>query len=84
MSHSEDPLAYGHYHSQDDGSGEGTARGFVGDTFKKLKNTYKTHHGQPGGAHGDPAGAHGVQSFSLVAMTSSAPRRERYEINRRG
>ncbi|KAB8077009.1 hypothetical protein BDV29DRAFT_70759 [Aspergillus leporis] len=50
MAHREDPLAYGQYYSQDStrgGEGEST-RGFVGDTFKKLKQTYKSHHAQQG------------------------------------
>lgn len=43
MSHREDPLAYGQY-NQDRGSGNGdSARGLVGDTFKKLRSSYKNH-----------------------------------------
>ncbi|KAE8366512.1 hypothetical protein BDV27DRAFT_91053 [Aspergillus caelatus] len=50
MANRDDHLAYGHYYNEDGtrgGQGE-SARGFVGDTFKKLKETYKTHHSQQG------------------------------------
>lgn len=48
MSQREDHLAYGHYNPQDtarSGGSGGSARGLVGDTFKKLRDTYKTHQG---------------------------------------
>ena len=50
MANRDDHLAYGHYYNEDGtrgGQGE-SARGFVGDTFKKLKETYKSHHSQQG------------------------------------
>lgn len=48
MSQREDDLAYGHYYedSRKAGGGEGggdLSRGFIGDTFKMLKQTYKSH-----------------------------------------
>lgn len=46
MSGREDDLAYGQYHRREDGQGEST-RSFVGDTFKKLKDTYKQQHSKP-------------------------------------
>lgn len=42
MSHPDDDLAYGRYHSNPDG---GAPRGLVGDTFNKLRESYK--YGQP-------------------------------------
>lgn len=45
---SQDHLAYGghgNYQGAERGSGDGT-RGF-GDTFKKLRDTYKSHTSQP-------------------------------------
>ena len=42
MTHPEDDLAYGQYHQDSArGASTDTARGFVGDTFKKLKQSYK-------------------------------------------
>jgi phospholipase D1/2 len=46
MSGRDDDLAYGQYHRGEHGQGEST-RSFVGDTFKKLKDTYKQQHSQP-------------------------------------
>lgn len=49
MSHPDDHLAYGHYNPQASNhprSGD-SARGLVGDTFKKLRDTYKSHQPQP-------------------------------------
>ncbi|KAE8150678.1 hypothetical protein BDV25DRAFT_153966 [Aspergillus avenaceus] len=55
MAHREDPLAYGQYYQDSARGGEGeSTRGFVGDTFRKLKETYKTHHAQ--GAPNQPQG----------------------------
>jgi phospholipase D1/2 len=53
MSQKEDDLAYGRYYESQRGSGGDSSRG-LSDTFKKLKDSYKTHqssgqnHGQPG------------------------------------
>lgn len=46
QSHPDDHLAYGLYNPQNpDQPGTGdSARGLVGDTFKKLRATYKSHH----------------------------------------
>ncbi|PYH41596.1 putative phospholipase D (PLD) [Aspergillus saccharolyticus JOP 1030-1] len=47
MSHREEDLAYGHYYGDSARGASGdTERGFVGDTFQKLKETYKTHQQQ--------------------------------------
>ena len=65
MSQREDPLAYGHYNPQDSarsGGSGGNARGLVGDTFKKLKETYKTHHGAQ--SHPQQAGQGQQQSYN--------------------
>ena len=47
--HSDDYLAYGQYYPRDSDPdqprGDGT-RGFVGDTFKKLRDTYQSNHPQ--------------------------------------
>lgn len=46
QSHPDDHLAYGQYHPQDPNqprTGEST-RGLVEGTFKKLRETYKSHH----------------------------------------
>lgn len=44
----DDHLAYGRYYPDSDrgasGAGDG-ARGLVGDTFNKLRDTYKSHQG---------------------------------------
>ncbi|EAW14505.1 putative phospholipase D (PLD) [Aspergillus clavatus NRRL 1] len=69
MSGREDDLAYGKYYQRDDGQGEST-RGFVGDTFNKLRNTYKQHHSQsPPPGQNQPQssynpGGYGGQNFS--------------------
>ncbi|KAF5866487.1 hypothetical protein ETB97_012042 [Aspergillus alliaceus] len=63
MANREDPLAYGRYYPQGStrgGEGEST-RGFVGDTFKKLKETYKSNHAQQG-APNKPQQSQGYQS----------------------
>lgn len=47
MSQQDDRLAYGHY-TDTRGGGGSSSRG-LGDTLKKLKDTYKGHHSpQPG------------------------------------
>lgn len=64
MSQREDPLAYGHYYPQDgsrSGVGE-SARGLVGDAFKKLKATYKSHHGPP--TQGQQTGNNQQQNYN--------------------
>jgi hypothetical protein len=50
-------LAYGRYYESDRGSGEGS-RG-LSDTFKKLKDTYKSHSKPSGQGYGQ-GGAQGV------------------------
>ncbi|KAA8648190.1 putative phospholipase D (PLD) [Aspergillus tanneri] len=69
MSQREDPLAYGHYYSKESsrGAGNDSARGFVGDTFKKLKETYKAHHppqGQAPPPQSNPGSYGGYQAQS--------------------
>ncbi|GMF77534.1 unnamed protein product [Aspergillus oryzae] len=62
MSNRDDHLAYGQYYGQDGtrgGQGEST-RGFVGDTFKMLKETYKSHHSRQGAPR--PQQSQGQQS----------------------
>ena len=56
MSNREDPLAYGNYYGNESSRGGGgeSARGFVGDTFKLLKETYKSHHSRPQGENQPP------------------------------
>lgn len=67
MSHSQDHLAYGQY-NPDASRGEGESmRGLVGDTFKKLRETYKTHQGQQGG-QGQPANPGYQQVSSLPVL----------------
>ena len=46
----QDDLAYGQYYQGSDRGASDSARGLVGDTFNKLRQTYKSHHGsgQPG------------------------------------
>ncbi|KAJ5102138.1 Phospholipase D/Transphosphatidylase [Penicillium alfredii] len=39
----DDHLAYGRYYQGSDRGAADSARGLVGDTFKKLRNTYKAH-----------------------------------------
>ncbi|OJJ51235.1 hypothetical protein ASPZODRAFT_12074 [Penicilliopsis zonata CBS 506.65] len=47
MSDQENPLAYGRYYENSGRGGNGeSTRGFIDDTFKMLKETYKTHHSQ--------------------------------------
>lgn len=47
MSRQDDDLAYGKYYESERGAASGDAnRGLVGDTFKKLRDTYKTHSSQ--------------------------------------
>ncbi|KAG2416674.1 hypothetical protein HFD88_007890 [Aspergillus terreus] len=71
MSHSQDHLAYGQY-NPDASRGEGESmRGLVGDTFKKLRETYKTHQGQQGG-QGQPANPGYQQSASQNYTYGSA------------
>ncbi|KAL3445642.1 hypothetical protein BJX65DRAFT_309841 [Aspergillus insuetus] len=51
MSHNQDDLAYGQYHSDSQRAGEqGSARSLVGDTFNMLKSKYKTHQSSQSGA----------------------------------
>ncbi|KAL2797585.1 hypothetical protein BJX66DRAFT_86734 [Aspergillus keveii] len=51
MSHNQDDLAYGQYHSDPQRAGEqGSARSLVGDTFNMLKSKYKTHQSSQSGA----------------------------------
>lgn len=56
MSQQTDDLAYGRYHESDRGASSDGSRG-LSDTFKKLRDTYKSHsssqhsgqpYGQPG------------------------------------
>lgn len=72
MSQHDDHLAYGHYNPQQDmarGGGGGTStRGLVGDTFKKLKDSYKSHQTQQPGqsqpygySHGPSTGSQSVR-----------------------
>lgn len=60
MSRRDDDLAYGQYHESERGaSGEGI-RG-LGDTFKKLRDTYKAHSSsQPSGQSYNQPGYQGV------------------------
>lgn len=67
-----DPLAYGHYYPQDTARSGGSTRGLVGDTFKKLKETYKTHQGAHAPPQAGPSqqqsynpGGYGVRSFYM-------------------
>ncbi|KAB8253981.1 hypothetical protein BDV32DRAFT_22628 [Aspergillus pseudonomiae] len=98
MANREDPLAYGHYYGQDGtrgGQGEST-RGFVGDTFKKLKETYKTHHSQQGaprpqqpqGYQSQPQGSnqdyYGGQNYNEQSSSQNAygrPPQPQYQDN---
>ncbi|KAL4889511.1 hypothetical protein BDV59DRAFT_116782 [Aspergillus ambiguus] len=67
MSHNQDHLAYGQY-NPDSSRGEGDSmRGFVGDTFKKLRETYKTHQG----SHGQTYGAGNQQGQSYPPQGSA-------------
>lgn len=75
MSYREDDLAYGHYNAGNSrGYGEGDRdRGFLGDTFKLLKETYKSQHPQ---SH---QGNQGSQ-VRLVSHTITSDR-SNYSIN---
>ncbi|GFF70336.1 hypothetical protein IFM62136_07814 [Aspergillus lentulus] len=77
MSRREDDLAYGQYHRREDGQGEST-RSFVGDTFKKLKDTYKQQHSQPqqtgqSQSQGPFPGGYGGQSYQNQGSSQSHP-----------
>ncbi|KAH3488238.1 hypothetical protein KXW24_005768 [Aspergillus fumigatus] len=77
MSGREDDLAYGQYHRREDGQGEST-RSFVGDTFKKLKDTYKQQHSQPqqtgqSQSQGPFPGGYGGQSYQNQGSSQSYP-----------
>jgi phospholipase D1/2 len=78
MSHNQDDLAYGQYHSDSQRAGEqGSARSLVGDTFNMLKSKYKTHQSSQSGAppgsqsqppsHGYAPPTYGVSYIDLRA-----------------
>lgn len=59
-----DDLAYGRYYESERGSGDGP-RG-LSDTFKKLKDTYKSH-SKPSGQGYNQGGAQGVSVVYAIA-----------------
>jgi hypothetical protein len=59
-----DDLAYGRYYESERGSGDGP-RG-LSDTFKKLKDTYKSH-SKPSGQGYNQGGAQGVSVAYAIA-----------------
>jgi hypothetical protein len=67
-----DDLAYGRYYDSERGSGDGS-RG-LSDTFKKFKDTYKSH-SKPSGQGYNQSGAPGVSTiatdFCRISLTVS-------------
>jgi phospholipase D1/2 len=64
-----DDLAYGRYYESERGSGDGS-RG-LSDTFKKFKDTYKSH-SKPSGQGYNQGGAPGVSgTLKIVLQTLS-------------
>lgn len=58
-----DDLAYGRYYESERGSGDGS-RG-LSDTFKKFKDTYKSH-SKPSGQGYNQGGAQGVGTIAII------------------
>ncbi|PYH98474.1 phospholipase D/nuclease [Aspergillus ellipticus CBS 707.79] len=75
MTRQEEGLAYGQY-NQDSarGSSSDTARGFVGDTFSKLKQTYKSQQTQQGTSQQQSQSAgYGAENQTYQSQGSSQP-----------
>ncbi|KAK5682053.1 hypothetical protein LTS12_029224, partial [Elasticomyces elasticus] len=77
MSQQDDHLAYGNYNPQQDtarGGGGASARGLVGDTFKKLKDSYKGHQTQqPGQSQPGQSQPYGYQQQHPYGQQTQNP-----------
>ncbi|OOF93656.1 hypothetical protein ASPCADRAFT_517182 [Aspergillus carbonarius ITEM 5010] len=72
MTHPEDDLAYGQYHQDSArGASTDTARGFVGDTFKKLKQSYKPQSQQGSSQQPQQSQQYGAQNQTYQSQGPS-------------
>lgn len=67
-----DPLAYGHYYEEGERGIVGdSARGFIKDTFKILKDNFHSHQGQQSGQQPYESGSYSVRADSLKQKISN-------------